>query len=75
MYGQFRKCGILFFFSLCSGQFRGQKSLGPHEIISLENGKLSGFPAKKKNNITNFLNRPYIGSFMSLQYLIINYIL
>jgi hypothetical protein len=34
--------------SLCSGQFRGQKGLGPREI-SLENGKLSGFPAKKIN--------------------------
>jgi hypothetical protein len=46
--------------SLCSGQFRGQKGLGPREI-SLEIGKLSGFPAKK-NNIPHFLNRPYINS-------------
>jgi hypothetical protein len=29
-------------------KFRGQKGLGLLEIISLENGKLSGFPGKKK---------------------------
>jgi hypothetical protein len=44
---------------------RGQKGQG-HREISQENGQLSGFPAEK-NNFTNFLNRPYIGSFMTLQ--------
>jgi hypothetical protein len=48
--------------SLCSGQFRGLKGLSPREIISLENGKLSGFPTKK-NNIPHFLNPLYINSY------------
>jgi hypothetical protein len=40
--------GQSFLFLYVEGQFRDQKGLGPREIISLENGKLSGFPAKRK---------------------------
>ncbi len=47
--------------SLRSGQFRGQKSLGPLKISHEMNHKVS-FP--QKNNIPHFQNQRYINSYL-----------